>query len=153
MSGKIIIAGATGYTGAALARSFAKDGIQCHLIGRNEEELKKLAAENSQSYSVCSDVTNFQSVEESLKETENEKISGFAYCVGSIVLKSFQTTKHEDFINTFNLNVTGAIHFIKKLQKQLAENNGSIVYFQQLLLIEVLICTLLYQLQKELFKV
>ena len=46
MSGKIIIAGATGYTGAALARSFAKDGIQCHLIGRNEEELKKLASEN-----------------------------------------------------------------------------------------------------------
>jgi NAD(P)-dependent dehydrogenase (short-subunit alcohol dehydrogenase family) len=129
MSGKIIIAGATGYTGAALARSFAKDGIQCHLIGRNEEELKKLASENNQSYSVCSDVTNFQSVEESLKETENEKISGFAYCVGSIVLKSFQTTKHEDFINTFNLNVTGAIHFIKKLQKQLAENNGSIVLF------------------------
>ena len=129
MSGKIIIVGATGYTGAALARSFAKDGIQCHLIGRNEEELKKLASENGQSYSVCSDVTNFQSVEESLKETENEKISGFAYCVGSIVLKSFQTTKHEDFINTFNLNVTGAIHFIKKLQKQLSENNGSIVLF------------------------
>jgi NAD(P)-dependent dehydrogenase (short-subunit alcohol dehydrogenase family) len=129
MSGKIIIAGATGYTGAALARSFAKDSIQCHLIGRNEEELKKLASENNQSYSVCSDVTNFQSVEESLKETENEKISGFAYCVGSIVLKSFQTTKHEDFINTFNLNVTGANHFIKKLQKQLAENNGSIVLF------------------------
>jgi NADP-dependent 3-hydroxy acid dehydrogenase YdfG len=46
MSGKIIIAGATGYTGAALARSFAKDDIQCHLIGRNEEELKKLASEN-----------------------------------------------------------------------------------------------------------
>ena len=50
MSGKIIIAGATGYTGAALATSFAKDGIQCHLIGRNEEELKKLAA--SLSYTV-----------------------------------------------------------------------------------------------------
>ena len=75
MSGKIIIAGATGYTGAALARSFAKDSIQCHLIGGNEEELKKLASENGQSYSVCSDVTNFQSVEESLKETENDKIS------------------------------------------------------------------------------
>jgi len=49
--------------------------------------------------------------------------------VGSIVLKSFQTTKQEDFINTFNLNVSGAIHFIRKLQKQLAESNGSIVLF------------------------
>ena len=27
------------------------------------------------------------------------------------------------------MNVTGAIHFIKKLQKQLADNNGSIVLF------------------------
>jgi NAD(P)-dependent dehydrogenase (short-subunit alcohol dehydrogenase family) len=129
MSGKIIIVGATGYTGAALARSFVKDNTPCHLVARNEEELNKLASETGHKYSVCSDVTNLQSVEESLKETENEKISGFAYCVGSIVLKSFQTTKHEDFINTFNLNVTGAIHFIKKLQKQLSENNGSIVLF------------------------
>ena len=125
----MIIVGATGYTGAALAKSFAKDDIQCHLISRNEEELKKLALENRQSYSVCSDVANFQNVEESLKDVENDKISGFAYCIGSIVLKAFQTTKPEDFINTFNLNVMGAIHFIKKLQKQLSENNGSIVLF------------------------
>jgi len=36
MNGKTIIVGATGYTGSALARSFAKDNIQCHLIARNE---------------------------------------------------------------------------------------------------------------------
>ena len=71
MSGKIIIAGATGYTGAALARSFAKDNTQCHLVSRNEEELSKLASETGHKYSVCSDVTNLQSVEESLKDVEN----------------------------------------------------------------------------------
>ena len=129
MSGKIIIVGATGYTGAALARSFAKDEIDCHLISRNELELKEIAAQTGQSFSVCSDINNPQRVDESLKEIENDKVAGFAYCVGSIVLKAFQTTKPEDFINTFNLNVMGAIHFIKKLQKQLSENNGSIVLF------------------------
>jgi NAD(P)-dependent dehydrogenase (short-subunit alcohol dehydrogenase family) len=129
MSDKIVIIGATGYTGSALARSFAKDNVECHLIARNEDELNKLSAETGQKYSICSDVTNFQNVEESLREIENDKISGLAYCVGSIVLKSFQTTKQEDFINTFDLNVSGAIHFIRKLQKQLAENNGSIVLF------------------------
>jgi NAD(P)-dependent dehydrogenase (short-subunit alcohol dehydrogenase family) len=126
---KIVIIGATGYTGSALARSYAKDSVECHLVARNEDELNKLSAETGQKYSICSDVTNFQNVEESLREIENDKISGLAYCVGSIVLKSFQTTKQEDFINTFNLNVSGAIHFIRKLQKQLAENNGSIVLF------------------------
>ena len=129
MSGKIVIIGATGYTGSALARSYVKDNSECHLIARNEEELNKLSAETNFKYSVCSDVTNLQKVEESLKDIENDKISGLAYCVGSIVLKSFQTTKQEDFINTFNLNVSGAVHFIRKLQKQLAENNGSIVLF------------------------
>ena len=117
MSDKIVIIGATGYTGSALARSFAKENVECHLIARNENELDKLSVETGQKYSICSDVTNFQNVEESLKEIENDKISGLAYCVGSIVLKSFQTTKQDDFINTFNLNVSGAIHFIRKLQK------------------------------------
>ena len=124
MNDKIVIIGATGYTGSALARSYAKDSVECHLVARNEDELNKLSAETGQKYSICSDVTNFQNVEESLREIENDKISGLAYCVGSIVLKSFQTTKQEDFINTFDLNVSGAIHFIRKLQKQLAENNG-----------------------------
>jgi NAD(P)-dependent dehydrogenase (short-subunit alcohol dehydrogenase family) len=129
MSGKIVIIGATGYTGSALARSYVKDHSECHLIARNEDELNKLSAETNFKYSVCSDVTNLKSVEESLKDIENDKISGLAYCVGSIVLKSFQATKQEDFINTFNLNVSGAVHFIRKLQKQLAENNGSIILF------------------------
>ena len=85
MSGKIVIIGATGYTGSALARSYVKDNIECHLIARNEEELNKLSAETNFKYSVCSDVTNLQKVEESLKDIENDKISGLAYCVGSIV--------------------------------------------------------------------
>lgn len=89
MTGKIIIVGATGYTGSALAKSFAKDNIDCHLIARNEDELNKLSAETGQTFSLCSDVTNSQSVDESVKAIENDKISGLAYCVGSIVLKSF----------------------------------------------------------------
>jgi len=106
MNGKIIIVGATGYTGSALAKSLKKENIDCHLIGRNEAELQKLANETGQSFSVCSNVSDEQSVNESLSSITNDKILGFAYCVGSIVLKSFQTTK-----------------------RQLAENNGSIVLF------------------------
>ena len=74
MNEKIVIIGATGYTGSALAKSFAKDNIDCHLIARNEDELNKLSEETGQKYSICSDVTNSQSVEESLKEIENDKI-------------------------------------------------------------------------------
>ena len=72
MNGKVIIVGATGYTGSALARSYSRDNVECHLIARNEDELNKLSEETGQKYSICSDVTNSQSVEESLKEIENE---------------------------------------------------------------------------------
>ena len=43
MNEKIIIVGATGYTGSALARSYSKDNVECHLIARNEDELNKLS--------------------------------------------------------------------------------------------------------------
>ena len=36
MEGKIIIVGATGYTGSALAKLLKQENIDCHLIGRNE---------------------------------------------------------------------------------------------------------------------
>jgi len=129
VNAKTIIVGATGYTGSTLAKLLAHKKISCHLIARNEEELSQLASETGHSYSVCSDVTNADQVKESLQKIEHEPISGFVYCVGSIVLKSFQTAKQEDFLNTFNLNVLGAIHYIQRLQKQLSENNGSIVLF------------------------
>ena len=73
MEGKIIIVGATGYTGSALAKLLKKENIDCHLIGRNELELKKLATETNQSFSVCMDVSNEQSVEDSLKFTESPR--------------------------------------------------------------------------------
>ena len=55
MDGKIIIIGATGYTGSALAKLLKQENIDCHLIGRNESELEKLANETEQSFSVCRD--------------------------------------------------------------------------------------------------
>ena len=84
MEGKIIIVGATGYTGSALAKLLKQENIDCHLIGRNESELQKLANETGQSFSICSNVSDEQSVNESLSSIANDKILGFAYCVGSI---------------------------------------------------------------------
>ena len=84
MSGKIIIVGATGYTGTALAKLLKQENIDCHLVGRNESELEKLASEIGQSFSVCSNVSDEQSVSESLSSIANDKIIGLAYCVGSI---------------------------------------------------------------------
>ena len=74
MEGKIIIVGATGYTGSALAKLLKQENIDCHLIGRNESELQKLANKTGQPFSVCSNVSDEQSVSESLSSIANDKI-------------------------------------------------------------------------------
>ena len=43
MKKKYLIFGATGSIGSSLAQKCYKDKLDCHLIGRNEEELKKIS--------------------------------------------------------------------------------------------------------------
>ena len=53
MKKKYLIFGATGSIGSSLANQMYEEKQDCHLIGRNEEELKKIANKLSYSYSVC----------------------------------------------------------------------------------------------------
>ena len=53
MNGKYLIFGATGSIGSSLADKLYNEKKDCHLIGRNEEELKKLANKFSYSFSIC----------------------------------------------------------------------------------------------------
>ena len=43
MSKKYLIFGATGSIGSSIARQLYMENKECHLIGRNESEIKKLA--------------------------------------------------------------------------------------------------------------
>ena len=53
MSKKYLIFGATGSIGSNLAEQMYDEKIDCHLIGRNEEELKKIAEKFNYSFSIC----------------------------------------------------------------------------------------------------
>ena len=53
MKKKYLIFGATGSIGSSLANQMYDEKEDCHLIGRNEEELKEIANKLSYSYSVC----------------------------------------------------------------------------------------------------
>ena len=46
MKKKYIIFGATGSIGSSLANQLYEEKFDCHLVGRNEEELKILSNEN-----------------------------------------------------------------------------------------------------------
>ena len=128
MSKKYLIFGATGSIGSALAEQLYKDKAECHLIGKNEDEVKKLATKLSYSYSICN-VLELDFVNKLSKDLSSTKILGIAYCVGSIDIKPFKLTKAKDFVSSYVLNLVAAADIVRTFQDNLKRNNGSVVLF------------------------
>ena len=53
MSKKILIFGATGAVGSSLTKLLKDESLEAHLVGKNEEEVSKLANETGFTYSVA----------------------------------------------------------------------------------------------------
>ena len=128
MNKKYLIFGATGSIGSSLANQMYEEKQDCHLIGRNEEELKEIANKLSYSYSVC-DVMKINFADKLFKDLAETEILGIAYCIGSIDLKPLRITKAKDFVSTYVLNLVAATDIIRTFQDSLKKNKGSIVMF------------------------
>ena len=128
MNKKYLIFGATGSIGSSLVSEMHKEKQDCHLIGRNEEELKEIANKLSYSYSVC-DVMKINFVDKLFKDLLETEILGIAYCVGSIDLKPLRVTRANDFVSSYVLNLVAATDIIRTFQDNLKRNKGSIVMF------------------------
>ena len=125
---KYLIFGATGSIGAKLAEELYKSNKEIHLIGRDDDELQKLSSKLNCDYTVL-DVLN-DNISGFVKDKFKDiKVSGIAYCVGSIDLKPLKISKKEDFQKCLDLNFFPVVEIIKTLQENLKKNNGSIVLF------------------------
>ena len=89
MKKKFIIFGATGSIGSSLASQLHNEKFDCHLVGRNEEELKKISDKLGFTYTVC-DVLKLNFINDLKKDLADNEILGIAYCIGSIDLKPFE---------------------------------------------------------------
>jgi len=128
MKKKYLIFGATGSIGSSLANQLYNGKRDCHLIGRNEEELKRLANKLSYSFSVC-DVLKINFTEKLLEELADVEVLGMAYCVGSIDIKPFKLTKSSDFVSSYVLNLVAVTEIIRNFESNLKKNDASIVLF------------------------
>ena len=128
MKKKYLIFGATGSIGSSLANQLYNEKKDCHLIGRNEEELKKLADKLSYSFSVC-DVLKINFTEKLLEELTDVEVLGMAYCIGSIDIKPLKLTKSSDFVSSYVLNLVAVTEIIRNFESNLKKNNASIVLF------------------------
>jgi len=128
MKKKYLIFGATGSIGSSLAKQLYNEKRDCHLIGRNEEELKKLANKLSYSFSVC-DVLKINFTKKLLEELADIEVLGMAYCVGSIDIKPFKLTKSSDFVSSYVLNLVAVTEIIRNFESNLKKNDASVVLF------------------------
>ena len=128
MKKKYVIFGATGSIGSALAIQLHNEKIDCHLVGRNEDELKKISTELDYTYSVC-DVLKLDFVNDLKKDLTETEILGIAYCVGSIDIKPLKLTKSSDFVSSYVLNLVAVTDVIRSFQDNLKHNKGSVVLF------------------------
>ena len=128
MKKKYLIFGATGAIGSKLANQLYEEKKECHLIGRNEEELKKLANKLSYSFTVC-DVLKIDFAKKMVEDLFDTDVIGIAYCVGSIDIKPFKITKASDFVSSYVLNLVAVTDIIRSLLDNLKKNNASVVLF------------------------
>ena len=124
---KIIIIGASGSIGSALAKKLKEDKYEPFLIGRNENDLKLLSEKLECEMFVCDALDN-EKMSKKIQSLDDE-IYGLAYCVGSINLKPLKLAKEDDFIESYKINTLGAINAIKQAQTSLIKNKGSILLF------------------------
>ncbi len=106
MASKVLIYGATGGVGSAVAHQLAQAGYGLHLVARHEEKLGELATALHAGYT-CADVADSDSFAR-VAEEAGETLAGLVYAVGTLQLKSIQRLRAEDFISDFRVNALGA---------------------------------------------
>jgi 3-oxoacyl-[acyl-carrier protein] reductase len=119
---KIIVTGASGAIGSALARQLATPENILILVGRNAEKLQALREQLADA-EVCiahsADLTNSEGIA-SLQAALSDigTIDALAHCVGSTVVRPLHMTSEKDWLEQFSVNATSAFMMLKWLVGQ-----------------------------------
>ena len=131
MADPVIVVGATGAIGGALARRLHAAGRGLHLIGRDGAHLAGLARELGAT-SAIADAVDAAGLAAAVRAA-GERVSGLAYCVGSIVMKPLGKASETDMVEAFRLNAVGAALAVAAAQDALRNSGraagGSVVLF------------------------
>ena len=129
MTAPVLIFGAHGGIGEALARRLAGRGVSLVLTGRSQDTIAPLADELGARHLLCDVLDEGQIASAVAAAADGDGLAGLAYCVGSILLRPLKATKPSDFIDAFRLNTLGAALAIKAAQPALQAASGSVVMF------------------------
>jgi NAD(P)-dependent dehydrogenase (short-subunit alcohol dehydrogenase family) len=123
----VLILGATGGIGAALARRLASQGTALFLAARDESRLAALGDELGAPWATV-DATDFADVDRvaDLAVAALGTITGVANCVGSLLLKPAHLTKADEFQATIAANLTSAFAAVRAAVR-IMPTGGSVV--------------------------
>ncbi len=128
MSGAVVIVGATGAVGDALARRLAMASVRVIVAGRDEDRLRALADELDCHFLRC-DVSDGRSVQACLEDAQAiaGSVRGVANCAGSLNLKPAHGMSDDEFEAVIDTNLTGAFRTLKAAVSVMRASGGSIV--------------------------
>lgn len=123
----VLIYGATGGIGSALARRVVAGGGRVFLSARGEQRLAALAAELDAPFQVA-DATDWAQIDAAADAAVAQfgQLSGVANCVGSLLLKPAHLTKFDEFQHTVAQNLTSAFGVVRAAVRVMP-TGGSVV--------------------------
>lgn len=131
MDGKTLIFGANGGIGSATARLLAGRGRQLHLVGRDGDAIRALAAETGAGFSI-GDVLDDGFIAQAASEA-GESLDGLVYAVGSITLKALPRLTRADFLRDYELNALSAALAVQAALPALKKSGrGSVLLFSSI---------------------
>ncbi len=138
MSGKVVvITGASGGIGAALARSLAKRGVSLVLVARRADALHEVAGQcGENTLAIPADVT----IREEVRRVVNESLARFGHVdvwvnnVGQGITRLPSALTDEDIDDMMRVNIKSALYGMQEILPHVRERNeGQVVNISSML--------------------
>jgi NADP-dependent 3-hydroxy acid dehydrogenase YdfG len=128
----VIITGASGGVGRAIALALAERGATVCLSGRNHERLYEIAGQVAGKRGRCypADLTVEEDMQAAVKAIlgENRRIDALIHCAAIIAIEAVATASLDDFDRQFRTNVLAPFRLTQLLLPSLIEAQGQVAF-------------------------